>query len=377
MDTANHLSINTYDFVETSQNPKLNIRYATNGGSHLLKFYINDEYNSSFTNYGFYCNDIDIELKNQDIQSTMPIVLRGTDNSDILDRNSVAILALTYAREFKFFNSSFFEFNIENTVFNTYYEIEDFDMSGSEFALYDVTNNLRLIPVLDNDNKLVKFKLLTTQNKRDLILINLSKSIKNISSIQKVNFIDFSNYFDKNYLIISNKEKFNNGTGNVVDDYIEYRQSTQGGGFKILEEDIQNIYDQFGYGINRYSQAMNNFIMYYNDYFSSPEYVLVIGKGLEYPEIRTDAQLTEQKNVFIIPTYGYPGSDNLMASRLNNNHQELALGRIAARDADQLDTYLEKVKRYEDKDNYAQTLEDKLWMKKIIHLVGGSTMRFD
>ena len=372
MDTVNKFNINTYDYIETDQKPELSIRFATNNGIHSQILYVNGVFKNNFTQANFNCENLTIDLQSSEIKSTIPVILRGTTHSDILDRNSVSMLSLRYARKFKFLNSPFFKFNIENTPFNTYYEIEDFDIAGSNFVLYDITNKLRLVPAIDNNQKLVKFRLITTQNDRDLILVNLDKSVKEIESLKKMEFIDYTGSFDKNYLIITNKDKFDNGAGgNVVDEYIDYRQSSQGGSFKVIATEIQNIYDQFGYGINRHSQAMNNFIMYYKDFFTNPEYVLVIGKGLEYPEIRTYDQLEEQKNVFIIPTYGYPGSDNLMASRLNDNHQNLAIGRIAARDYSQLETYLNKVKKYEDKEVYDQTLEDKQWMKKIIHLVGG------
>ncbi|MDV7396858.1 C25 family cysteine peptidase, partial [Arthrospira platensis SPKY1] len=73
-----------------------------------------------------------------------------------------------------------------------------------------------------------------------------------------------------------------------------------------------------------------------------------------------------------VPTYGFPGADNLIAARYEKNHPGIAIGRIAARNHEEIKTYLNKVKRYDSYRSSSQNLDDRLWMKKVIHLVGGS-----
>lgn len=378
LQTDNAFTINTSDYIESGQNPELNIRFGTNGGNHSIEFYVNGDLKKTHSQNGFICMNLNIPLKSSDIKNSISLLLKGTSNTDIYDRNTVSVLSLKYAREFRFQNKSLFRFNIESSDFSDYIEIQDFDIQGNDFILYDLTNKKRLVPVIDNISKKVKFKLDPSSYNREFLLVNLDKSVKNISVLNKMNFIDFNNFTDKNYLIITDKSRFNDENQiNWVDEYVKYRESAQGGNHKALVVNVQDIYDQFGYGISRHSQALNNFAIFYKDFFTNPEYIFLMGKGLEYDEVRTTEDLETNKSYFIVPTYGYPGSDNLLAARYNVNHQEMAVGRIAAKNHEHIRIYLEKVKSFDVYNKNQQTIDERFWMKKIVHLVGGDATVID
>ena len=170
---------------------------------------------------------------------------------------------------------------------------------------------------------------------------------KPVSNLIKKQFVDYSQYKDRNYLIVSDKDRFiDENNKNWVDAYADYRTSAKGGNYRVLKVNINDIYDQFGYGIDRHNIALNNFIIYFKDKFTNPDYVFIIGKGLEYNEIRTNQQLDENKGLFFVPTYGLPGSDNLLAARSGKSYPDLPIGRIAAVDYHQIASYLSKVKKY-------------------------------
>lgn len=378
LQTDNAFTINTSDYIESGQNPELNIRFGTNGGNHSIEFYVNGDLKKTHSQNGFICMNLNIPLKSSDIKNSISLLLKGTSNTDIYDRNTVSVLSLKYAREFRFQNKSLFRFNIESSDFSDYIEIQDFDIQGNYFILYDLTNKKRLVPVIDNISKKVKFKLDPSSYNREFLLVNLDKSVKNISVLNKMNFIDFNNFTDKNYLIITDKSRFNDENQiNWVDEYVKYRESAQGGNHKALVVNVQDIYDQFGYGISRHSQALNNFAIFYKDFFTNPEYIFLMGKGLEYDEVRTTEDLETNKSYFVVPTYGYPGSDNLLAARYNDNHQDIAIGRIAAKNYEHIRTYLDKIKKFDEFKKSPQTKEGKYWMKKIVHLVGGDATVID
>ncbi len=64
---------------------------------------------------------------------------------------------------------------------------------------------------------------------------------------------------------------------------------------------------------------------------------------MEYPFIRTTNDVENYKdNVFFIPTYGYPGSDNMLFSEGNYPDPYFALGRLAAKSSDDIKNYLNK-----------------------------------
>lgn len=374
----NNFSVATSNYYESGQKPELNFQIATNTGKHIIDFYVNNSLIKKYVDSGFVCKNVKLLLNSSDISSTMNIKVLGTNSSDLYDRTSVSVLSLKYAREFKFQNKSSFEFYIEKSNFSDYVEIEDFDIQGSHFIIYDLTNNKRLIPVIDNQLKKIKFLLKPSPYSRRFLLVNLDKSVKLVSDLKKMDFKNYSDSFDKNYIVITDKEKFNDANQvNWVEEYLKYRESGEGGNFKTLIVDVDDIYNQFGYGIERHSQALNNFIIYYKNNFQNPEYIFIIGKGLQYDEIRTNQDIEEHKNIFVVPTFGYPGSDNLLAAEFNKNHASLAIGRLAARNHEDIQTYLNKLKKYDAYRNNAQTLEDKYWMKKIVHLVGGDASVID
>ena len=363
----NTFTIQTYDRVYTGDKPSFNIRLATNLRGHHIIFKLNNNNIKDIIRNGITVSSNVFNFNYSALSDNMQLRVEGSSPDD---KNTISTLSLFYTRKFKFFNKSYFNFSLESSDFTRYYEIKDFDTEGNSLILYDVNNKNRLIPKIDQNTGFVKF-ILPPSEKRNLILVNSGKSIRSIAAMQKVVFNDITSKIDKNYIIITKRNAFNSGQ-DLVQEYANYRASSIGGGFKTMIVDINDIYEQFGYGIERHNQSLNNFIIYLKDKFIDPKYILIIGKGLEYNEIRTTEQLNNPVNLFHVPTYGHPGSDNLMAARHGQNYPVLPIGRIAAKNSNQLQTYLNKVKQHENNLNYAQNLEGKNWMKKVIHLVGGT-----
>jgi len=371
---TNTFTLHTSNIYNEGQPVDLNIRLATNGGTHEIDFFLDNELKKQIAVEKFICEDINIPLLLDDLSSSMNLTIQGNHNTDLYDKNTVSEIVLKYTREFDFLNKDFFRFKIKASNFKKYFEIRNFNTEGDEFVIYDLKNKTRLIPEVDKVNNLVKFVLPPSNTERDLILVNLGKTLKNIDDLELTKFHNFLQDKDKNYIIITAKNAFiDDNNTNWVTEYENYRSSAEGGNFKTLVVDVQDIYDQFGYGVNRHAQGMNNFIIFIKDFFDSPEYIFLIGKGLEYNEIRTNDQLNDPLNTFFVPTYGFPGSDNLFAARYNTNYPVLAIGRIAAKNWQQIKNYLDKVKKHENYQKYYQTIEDKFWMKKVIHLVGGTS----
>ena len=363
----NTFTIQTYDRVYTGYKPTFNIRLATNLGGHHIIFKLNSNNIKDIIRNGITVGSNVFNFNYSALSDNMQLSVEGSSPDD---KNTVSIVSLFYTRKFKFFNKSYFNFSLESSNFSRYYEIKDFNIEGNSVVLYDIKNKNRLIPKIDQNTGLVRF-ILPPSKERNLVLVNSGKSIKSIGTIKKVVFNDITSSTDRNYIIITKRSVFNSGQ-DVVQEYADYRASSIGGRFKTLIVDINDIYEQFGYGIERHNQCLNNYIIYLKDKFINPKYILIIGKGLEYNEIRTTEQLNNPINLFHVPTYGHPGSDNLMAARHGQNYPVIPIGRIAAKNSNQLQTYLNKVKQHENALNYAQTIEGKNWMKKVIHLVGGS-----
>nr|HPQ22379.1 C25 family cysteine peptidase [Saprospiraceae bacterium] len=104
------------------------------------------------------------------------------------------------------------------------------------------------------------------------------------------------------------------------------------------------------------------------------EYVNIIGKGREYFAIRTAQELADPINAsYFVPSYGNSPSDFLLFSDGAYPNPYFAIGRIAARNMEEVGNYLEKLKVHDSAIKAPQT-KDKLWLKRILHLSGGGTV---
>lgn len=86
--------------------------------------------------------------------------------------------------------------------------------------------------------------------------------------------------------------------------------------------------------------AIRNFILYAKDNFDvEPQFVFLIGKSYSYDVTRANA--TPEYGWDLVPTFGHPGADNLLAARPGSVVPEVAIGRIAAESANEVRIYLE------------------------------------
>src|SRR5690606_31308623 len=87
----------------------------------------------------------------------------------------------------------------------------------------------------------------------------------------------------------------------------------------------EDLYNEFYYGFH-HPMAIRNYCNYLIQKGNvKPEYLLLLGKGCETPKGNLENDL--------VPTMGYPGSDNMLTSGLNGSNLEpgLATGRIPAK----------------------------------------------
>ncbi len=347
----------------------LNIRLATSEGNHNLSINLNGSQQLFDQPNGFTLKQYDLEILTSALTGDDKVLINS--DFDDYDKHAVANVILNYPRTFNFDGQSGFKFNIKASSSPLYLEIENFITGGDHPILYDLTNNIRI--VTQNDGNIIKVKLPASTEERVLYLNNnASGSFQ--TSLQTANFVNYDQQ-EAQFIIISNKKLFNDGNGNNwVQEYANYRSSPQGGNYSSSIIEIQQLYDQFAYGINRHSIAIRNFAHYIKKGWTSPEFVFLIGKGREYLNIRTHDQLVQDVNeTFYVPTFGRPGSDNLLFAGNNTSVPVIPVSRIAVSSPEEIKNYLDKVIALENNVNNPQTIEDKLWMKRILHLGGGST----
>lgn len=299
--------------------------------------------------------------------------LRVVNDFDNKDRAAVAYVSLRYPRDFDFDGAAYFEFEIEASNGATYLQIDNFDVTGGAAPLlYDLTEQQYYETVVDANSGQVRVNLPPATRKRELILFNPNTAPIAVNALLPTDFIDFSQ-LDASYVILSNKRLFSEAsTGiNWVQRYADYRASAAGGGYTSLVVDVEDLYEQFAYGIARTPQALKNFGHYIVKHWNNPQYVLLMGKAIEYNDLRTANGLAANAHLALVPTHSFVGGDNLLFAEAGKNIPVLPLGRIAAITPADVKLYLEKVQAYEGALNAPQTLADKGWMKRVVHLGGG------
>ncbi|WP_057939815.1 putative type IX secretion system sortase PorU2 [Algoriphagus resistens] len=201
---------------------------------------------------------------------------------------------------------------------------------------------------------------------------------ENITEITSLEQVKFRNYLAQpaNYILVGHHvlEQPTTQFDNPLKAYAEHRASPAGGGFDTLTVKVEDLYNQFGYG--EYSPvAIYEFLKAYYP-VHKPTHMLFAGRSLAmYSTARAGGVTYFYRNnpsAFsfrdLIPAGGFPFSDNVYTVGLDRskpNVPALAVGRIPARNAQQLADYLGKAI---EKDGVG--ISDS-WQKELIHLSGG------
>lgn len=292
------------------------------------------------------------------------------------DRMVVAQYELTYPRLFNFGGVTNFLFDLPANNIGNYLEISNFNYGSTAPVLYDLTNGTRYVADISNPS-LIKVALLPSAVDRKLLLVSEAPSnIRSVNTLQQKNFIDYKTTVNQgDYLIITSPVLLNGTNGShPVDDYQSYRSSAAGGGYNAKIYFVDELVDQFGFGIKMNPLAIRNFIRWARANFGSPlKDVFLIGKGMTYNQFRAYESDPNMSKLFFVPTFGFPASDNLFCIEPGNNIPLTPIGRLSVVSADEITPYLNKIIQYEQMQAFSSpSVQDNAWKKNILHLVGAS-----
>jgi hypothetical protein len=275
------------------------------------------------------------------------------------DKNAWAWASIIYTHSMDFENAKSFAFTLPK-IAATKYRLDITDFNGdTSSVLYDLTNHKRIRP--SNNSGTFQLLMKNEGNAPSCFISSGSdfKKVVSINAITSLNanqslFADFS-VLKVGYIIITNKLLWAK-----AQEYANYRKSK---GFNVLLLDVDELYNQFGYGINKHPVAIRNFCRFALKYSSvKPEYLFLIGKSIHTKLLRNDPSVYAQ---CLVPSAGNPVSDELFTWRLGTGYSPiLATGRIAALSLSDVDLYLNKVKEYEQ-------WQPTPWMKNILQFAGG------
>jgi len=339
-------------------NAIVHARMASWIGAHQLRISVNGNAQLTENFNNAVMKQYNMSIPATTVTSPMEVLFEGLNTGD--DRVVISQVNITYPRQFDFDNASFFEFNIEASGNVKYLEIENFNHGGVAPILYDLTNNFRMVTTLNGNT--VRIALPASSSMRKLVLQAIA-TYKSASNITKRNFTDFG-AANAAFVLISHQKFITPAGPKYLQEYSDFRAAN---GLTSMIVDINELYDQFAYGIDRHNIAINNFIQFANRNWSEAKYVFLVGKGRSYDALRT----TTAAQNFYVPSFGWPASDNLASAPPGSGTPTLGIGRIAITENSQLGAYLDKIKAYTANQTNPQTIAGKEWMRRIIHLGGG------
>jgi len=292
------------------------------------------------------------------------------------DRMTTAQIELTYPRRFDFGGGTNFTFQLPANAAGNYLEISNFNYSGGVPVLYDLTNGRRYEMNTSNPS-LLKVVLQPSAADRNLVLVSeASSNIRTVASMVQRNFVDYASPANQgDYLIITNPLlTAASGAGDPVEDYRQYRASALGGSYTAKVYLIDQLVDQYAFGISMHPLSIRNFIRRARDKNAlKPKYVLLIGKGVLYTSYNANQSAPGMARLQLVPTFGNPGSDNLLSAQGNSFIPLTPIGRLSVVSKPEITAYLEKVKAYETQaKTTAPGVSDAGWKKNIIHVTGAS-----
>ena len=303
-----------------------------------------------------------------------------------IDRNTVACISIVYPHTLNMGNVSSMQMGVLDgpSGGTAYLNLSNFNDLNQGVWVYDLTNNRRIVV---GDNGSSHEVLIPNSGGEKECYIYSEGEITTIGTLTPagpgVNG-KFTNYsvlpHDSAYLIVYNEKLTNSVSGNnFIADYITYRSiNPDGGNYDVIAADIEELYDQFAFGIRKSPMAIRGFAEMTLTWATKPSNLLLLGKSVAYTNSRST---TPNFNTVLVPTFGWPSSDIMLTSGLDNTLYQPAIptGRVAATTGEELGDYLNKVKELDANQlevqsqlDINQTLGQEEWKKQILHFAGGT-----
>lgn len=293
-----------------------------------------------------------------DITSGNPSISLKLDVFGVAEKSdgvSIAYVKISYPQKTNFSGSQKY-YAFTNNDFQKKIAFTNF----SGVKLYNVSDekNIQLISLNADNLGIISTKYLAV------------KDYYKVPKFEQVSFQQENTSSD--YLLVTHKD-----FTNALQDYVNYRQSADGGNYQVSLAEMNRLINQYNYG--EYSPLA---IRHYCDYMiqnANAKYLFLVGKGLDvsYRESSLYYRFTKHDTLVsgnplfsiqnYVPSFGIPGSDILYTLGLGDNKlvPALATGRITASSKEEIRAYFNKVKEHE-----ALGFTE-LWRKNILHLSGG------
>lgn len=282
--------------------------------------------------------------------TTTSLGITPTQTDDVY---SVTYYRVRYSQRIDFQNKTqkYFYLN-PNSGGRAYLEIPN---TTPDTRLFDVTDRAHPVRVEATfENSRLRAMVRQTQTERTLLA---TRTPLTAPAIQRVVFRNI-NPTQHNYLIVTHRV-----LAAAAKTYAGYRATSAGGRYDTLVVQTDQLVNQFNYG--EFSPlAIRRFVQFMAEQ-GNPRFLFIIGRTQQVDFTRT---ARDRDTRDMVPTWGWPGSDNLFSHGLKGQPPLVAgipTGRLWTDSPQTVLNYLEKVREHE------ATPMNGLWRKNILHLSGG------
>lgn len=329
--------------------------------------YLSNTFDTLYDGYVVAGYNFDIpasQLTSSIMQVTVSSINPGSSVSS--GRTAIAYITFTYQHTFDMENRNRFNGFLPDNSNGPKSLMQMTNIGGSgAVRVYDFFHHRRIDAVYDNTLLAWKALVQNGNGTEKPFMVASESNVTNISSLDPVNtngtFTDYpSQATDSAFVIVSHASLWG-----VAQNYKNYRSSAAGGFHNVILADVNELYDQFGWGIGGSPLAIRRFSDYMiQNYPSKPGHLLLLGKSF-YSDISRSSYYSQN----LVPTMGYPPCDNLITAHLADTlwRPSIPTGRIAARSPTEAQWYLDKVIDYEN-----NTPAE--WMKYVLHFGGGTSV---
>ncbi len=317
------------------------------GNNHHLKLVVNSSLNfdTLYRGYKTVRKKLSAGLGTLPAQTAVS-VSSIDDIGAVTDFQALSYLEILYARSTDLSGLKSLKFSVKNNKTTSLLRFGNASLGSP--VLIDFTNGTLFNG--EKNGSIVSFVVNNNQQEKTYFLADISQALSTILEPFKLRKFVASEI--QPFLIITNKTLIYGA--NAYQTYNEVR------GFQSVTAFTEDIYNEFYYGFH-HPLALKNFCSWaINKGNTKPTYLLLLGKGYEFPKLNMVADL--------VPTMGFPASDNLLTSGLNGAVLEpgLATGRIPAKTNEEIINYLDKLKTYNGLSSF-------IWRKNILEVTGGKT----
>lgn len=317
---------------------------------------------------GYKINRFNFNIPIDKLGATQTPIIHEVVNALGLTRDdqAVAKTQIIYPHITDLKDKNFFRFlyRLNTQQSKTRFDFEN--IAGQNPRIYTLGSNAQRVSLSANGN----FQSALIANNIDLdefeCMLVTDASIKSVSKIEKAGNNGFFTHFgqtqiDSAFVIISHRSLME-----AAQQYANYRQLK----FNTILVDVDELYDQFGFGAEKSGLAIRNFANYIlQTWTSTPQHLLLLGKNIRTATVGNLVGTRKNPTHFsnnLVPSLGFPPSDNYLTQGLVNTYLEPAMrtGRVSAKNAEEVLWYLDKLMSFENQ-------PPAIWMKNVMHFGGG------